>query len=594
MPRKNHKEIDYKYNLTVYFNLLKNYKLLFFSVLFVIFLVEVGSLIDKYLFKIVLDKGADFLNQHLSESQFINLLILLSGIFLAIITIRSIAKWLYIHLLNNLESNLMADLKRKFFNHVLGLSYQFHTTHKTGSLISRLVRGGRSIESMTDILTFNLAPLVFQLLVVSIALFYFSWVSVITIIIVMTTFIIYSLYIQNLQQNYSTAANDTEDKEKANVSDFLTNIESIKYFGKENIIKNRFAKITQETKAAYMKYWNYYRWLDGGQLFIISFGTLFVIYFPLVKFIHHEMSIGTLAFIYAAYGNLISPMFGFVRGIRDYYKVMADFDSLFQYGKIKNEIKDKPKSQDIDIKEGTIEFKNISFSYQKRNIFHNFNLKIEKNQKIALVGHSGSGKTTLIKLLYRLYDVQHGEIKIDKKNIKDYKQESLRSSLSIVPQECVLFDDTIYNNIAFSNSKATKEQIVKAIRFSHLDKVIKNFPSKENTIVGERGVRLSGGEKQRVSIARALLANKKVLILDEATSALDSKTENEIQQDLEQLMKNRTTIIIAHRLSTIMKADKIVVLNKGKIVQMGNHKELITEEGTYKELWNLQKGGYIR
>ena len=594
MSKKNHQEIDYKYNLKVYFNLLKNYKPLFISVLFVIFLVEAGSLVDKFLFKIILDKGTEYLNHIVTENQFVHLLIILAVIFLTVIIIRSIAKWLYIHLLNKLESNLMADLKRKFFNHVLGLSYQFHTTHKTGSLISRLIRGGRSIESMTDILTFNLAPLIFQFIIVSLALIYFSWVSVITIFIIMITFIIYSLYIQNLQQQYTTAANDIEDREKANISDFLTNIESIKYFGKESSIKSRFFKITEDTKRAYMKYWNYYRWLDAGQLFIISFGTFFIIYFPLQKFLSNEMSLGTLAFIYTAYGNLLSPMFGFVRGIRDYYKVMADFDSLFQYGKIKNEIKDKTKAQELDIREGKIEFKNINFSYQKRNIFHNFNLKIEKNQKIALVGHSGSGKTTLIKLLYRLYDTPHGEILIDGKNIKDFKQESLRSSLSIVPQECVLFDDTIYSNIAFSNPKATKDQIFKAIHFAHLDKVIKNFPLKENTIVGERGVRLSGGEKQRVSIARALLANKKILVLDEATSALDSKTEHEIQQDLEQLMKNRTTIIIAHRLSTIMKADKIVVLDKGKIVQMGNHKELIAQEGTYKELWNLQKGGYIK
>jgi ATP-binding cassette subfamily B protein len=198
-----------------------------------------------------------------------------------------------------------------------------------------------------------------------------------------------------------------------------------------------------------------------------------------------------------------------------------------------------------------------------------------------------------VKLLYRLYDVDRGNILIDGKNIRKFKQESLRSELSIVPQECILFDDTIYNNIKFSNPNASDKQIRKAMKFAQLDKLIESFPKKEKTIVGERGVRLSGGEKQRVSIARALLADKDILILDEATSALDSKTEHEIQKDLEKLMKGKTSIIIAHRLSTIMKADKIVVMDNGKIVQFGKHKDLIKKKGLYKELWDLQKGGFI-
>ena len=312
-----------------------------------------------------------------------------------------------------------------------------------------------------------------------------------------------------------------------------------------------------------------------------------------MKFLDGELSLGSLVFIYTVFGNLMGPLFGFVYGIRGFYRSMADFEALFEYGKIENEIKDKKRAKDLKIKEGIIEFRNIDFSYSKRKLFNNFNLMIQAKKKVALVGHSGCGKTTLVKLLYRLYDVDEGEILIDGKNIKDFKQESLRSELSIVPQECILFDDTIYNNIAFSNPKASKEDVFKAMGFAQLDEVIKNFPKKERTIVGERGVKLSGGEKQRVSIARAILANKKVLVLDEATSSLDSKTEYEIQKDLEKLMSGRTSIIIAHRLSTIMKADIIVVMRQGKIVQMGKHKDLLKEEGSYGHLWSLQRGGYI-
>ncbi len=281
-------------------------------------------------------------------------------------------------------------------------------------------------------------------------------------------------------------------------------------------------------------------------------------------------------------------MFGFVNGIRNFSRSMADFQELFEYGKVQNEIIDKPDAKKINIKNGEIEFKNILFKYGKRKIFENFRLKINPNEKVALVGHSGSGKTTLIKLLYRLYDVDSGNIFIDNIDIRDFKQESLRSELSIVPQECVLFDDTIFNNVKFSKPNATRREVMKAIKFAQLDKVISLFPHKENTIVGERGVKLSGGEKQRVSVARAILADKKVLILDEATSSLDSETEHEIQKDLVKLLEGRTAIMIAHRLSTIMNADKIIVLKDGKMIEEGIHSELIKKKGMYYKLWSYQ------
>ncbi len=272
---------------------------------------------------------------------------------------------------------------------------------------------------------------------------------------------------------------------------------------------------------------------------------------------------------------------------------MANFQYLFRYGTIENDIKDQPGAKDLAIQEGTVDFHNMSFKYYKRPLFKGFNLQINRNEKVALVGHSGCGKTTLMKLLYRLYDVNSGAILIDGEDIRDFRQESLRSELSIVPQECVLFDDTIYNNIAFSKPNATRKEVFDALRFAQLDAFVRSLPLKEHTIVGERGVKLSGGEKQRVSIARAILANRKILVLDEATSSLDSHTEHEIQRDLQRLMQGRTSIIIAHRLSTIMRADKIVVIHQGKIVQIGNHRQLIKKKGEYHKLWNLQKGGYI-
>ena len=328
---------------------------------------------------------------------------------------------------------------------------------------------------------------------------------------------------------------------------------------------------------------------------ILGIGLFFLIYFPIQNFLAKEITLGTLTFIYTAYGNLVGPLFGFVWGVRGFYRQMADMQDLFEYGKIENEIKDKPRAKNLKIVNGEIEFRNVSFHYGRKDAFslNNYNLRIKPNEKVAFVGHSGCGKSTLIKLLYRMYDVNHGRILVDGNDIKDVKQNSLRSELSIVPQEAILFDDTIFNNIRFSNPGATNNQVWDAIRFAQLDRFINNLPQKSKTIVGERGVKLSGGEKQRVSIARAILADKKVLVLDEATSALDSETEHEIQKDLEKLLEGRTSIIIAHRLSTIMNADRIIVMKNGEIIQEGTHNELKSQKGEYNKLWNMQKGGYI-
>ena len=591
--KEKRENINYGYNLREYLSILKNYKYQFTILLLIILIVESTFFIDKFLFKLLIDNGTSFTSNEVSKDDFVKILIGLASIFSMVIVIRFLGRWLHLHLINRLDANLIIDLKKKYFNHLIHLSHGFHTSHKTGSLIARLIRGSGAIERITDVVIFNVVPLTFQVLVGGFSLIYFDKASAVVFILTGIAFVVYGVFIQNAQREANLRANEVEDIEKANISDIFTNIDSIKYFGKELNIKKRFEEIAKNTKLAFLKSWDYYRWLDSGQTFIIGIGTLFIIYFPLTKFLDNALTLGTLTFIYTVYGGLLGSLFGFVHGIREYYRSMADFNALFQYGKIKNEIKDKENAKELKIRSGIIEFRGVLFSYHKRKIFNNFNLKINENEKVALVGYSGSGKTTLIKLLYRFYDVDKGEVLIDGKDVKDFKQESLRSELSVVPQECILFDDTIYNNIAFSNPKASREKVLQAMKFAQLDKIVKIFPKKENTIVGERGVKLSGGEKQRVSIARAILANKKILVLDEATSSLDSQTEHDIQRDLQKLMQGRTSIIIAHRLSTIMRADRIIVMDNGKIVQIGKHNKLIKQKGLYKRLWSLQKGGYI-
>jgi len=591
--RKRSEKISFSYNLGVYWNLMKPYLPTVLILLVIMLVLESIAIGERFLFKIITDNGTSYSAGTTTYAEFTNILWIILVVFIIMVVFKFIGRWFSIFLTNKLEGNLILNLKRKYFNHIIGLSHGFHTNHKTGSLIARLTRGGRATEVLTDIIIFNFTPLIFQFIVAGTAIAFYDPKTALALSGVIVIFISYSLWIQKIQQNANLKANEAEDIEKGNISNFFTNVDSIRYFGKEYTIKERFARISENTRRAMVRHWNYFRWLDSGQAVITSLGSFVVIALPLMNFFSGEISLGTVVFTYTVYLGIAGPMFGFVHGIRDFYRVMADFEDLFQYGRIENDIKDKKNALDCTIQEGTLEFKNLDFSYGKRKIFSNLNLKVNKNEKVALVGHSGSGKTTLVKLLFRFYDLESGSISIDNKDIKDFKQESLRGELSVVPQEGILFDDTIYNNIAFSNPKATREQVFAAIRFAQLDEFIKKLPNKEYTIVGERGVKLSGGEKQRVSIARAILADKKILVLDEATSSLDSKTEYQIQKDLQRLMQNRTTIIIAHRLSTIMSADKIIVMEKGKIMQMGKHNELIRKPGLYKELWNLQKGGYL-
>lgn len=590
---KNKEKIDFKHNLRLYLGFAKKYKWFFVFAITIITILSVAKIVEKFIFKELIDRGTEFSQGVIGQSVFVNALLLMALVFIGLVLVKTLGNWFQLFFINRLDAGIAMDLKEKFFNHLVGLDHKFHTTHKTGSLISRLSRGSRAIESTTDFLLFNGTPLIAQVIIVGSSILYFDALSALTVFLTAGAFVGWSFFIITKQQKYRLEANSAEDREKGNISDVFTNIESVKYFGKEKRIKGFFLNLVTNTRNRFVRMWDYYNWLESGQTLILGVGVLCLMYFPLVKFLNGELTLGTLAFIYTAFFSFTEPLFGFVWGIRRLYEAMADFQYLFEYEKIKNGIEDKPNAEKMHINSGMIEMNNVSFKYNERKILQNVNLKINPGEKIALVGHSGSGKTTLVKLLYRFYDVNSGSIKIDGEDIREVKQESLRSELSIVPQEAILFDDTIYNNILFSNPKATRQEVLQAMKFAQLDKFVLVLPKRENTIVGERGVKLSGGEKQRVSIARAILADKKILVLDEATSALDSKTEYEIQKDLKRLMEGRTSIIIAHRLSTIMHADKIVVMDKGKIVQIGKHRDLIKQKGIYEELWNFQKGGYL-
>lgn len=587
-------KIDFKYNLSVYYAFIKPYLWLAALVLVVNFVFELSLTLDKILFKFVIDDGTSFLGGTLSRDIFVSSLIKIAILFLVIVAGRSIFRFLQLHFINRLEARMIFDMKRHYFDHLVFLSHDFHTSHKSGTLIARLSRGGRALETFTDVVIFEFAPFVFQFVVVSASMAYFSYTYMFVALGTSIVFITFSLFMQQIEMRYSLAVNNADDAEKGFIGDVFTNVDAIKYYGKEREIGSKYREKAGTSRDTQKAHWDVGRYTWLGQNTIIGVGTFLMVFFPMRDLIAGSITVGSVVFLFTTYGNLTNPLHGFVRGVRNFYRAMADFESLFRYGKISQTVKDAKDAKPIVIAKGTVEFRNISFSYNsKREIVKDFNLNIRAGEKVALVGHSGSGKTTVVKLLYRFYDVAKGEILVDGADVRTVAQESLRSEMSIVPQECVLFDDTIYNNVAFSKPDAVHEEVMQALKFAQIDRIIEEFPDKERTIVGERGVKLSGGEKQRVSIARAILANKRIIVLDEATSSLDSLTESEIQRDLAALLSGRTSIIIAHRLSTIMKADRVIVLHRGKIVEEGTHAELVEMNGHYRKLWELQRNGYI-
>ena len=588
------KKVDWRFNLSVYFGLLRKQIPLAVATLFLVAVVELAAVAQNYLFKIVIDDSTSFSAGSLAHAVFMQRLWTVALVFACLSLALVVGKWLFIHFLNRLETSMIMDLKRTFFTHIINLSHSFHASHRTGSLISRLLRGGGAVEGMTDTLAMSLAPILIQLVAVAIAIPQFDVLTGVVAVGTGFVFVGYALCINSRQQPHQVDTNAAEDSEKAFVSDSFTNIESIKYFGKETTMSSKYANVANTTTRKTLLNWDYWRWLDSGHYAIRGVGLFLVIAIPLYRLLQGTMSVGTLVFIYTTVGLLFGQLYSLNWNIRRFFGVMSDFQSLFPYLKIEQEVKDKKNAKDLVIKQGRVVFDNVTFAYKNRRVISKVDLVFEPGTKVAIVGPSGGGKTTITKLLYRLYDVNEGSITIDGQDIRDVKQESLRGSMAIVPQDSVLFNDTLFNNIAFSNRKASRKDVVRAMKFAQLDRLVARLPKKERTRVGERGIKLSGGERQRVGIARAILADKRILVLDEATSALDSQTEHEIQADLRELMKGRTTIIIAHRLSTILSADVIAVMEKGTVVQLGKHDELVEQPGIYKRLWNLQKGGFIK
>ena len=483
------------------------------------------------------------------------------------------------------------EISVKVLTHLHKMSLRFHLERQTGSIIRDLERGTQSLSSLINYMIFIILPTIIEVLLVGFILILtydinFALITFSTIIV----YILFTLKVTNWRMSFRHDMNKFDSEANSIAVDSLLNYETVKYFNNEKFEIKRFSNILFKWENSAMQSMTTMSLLNFGQAFIITIGVTLIMIEASMGVITGAITLGDLVLVNALMLQLFVPLNTLGIVYRQIIYALADMDMLVKLLEKDIEITDKKNSKDLKVTFGNIKFDNVSFSYnENRKILKNVSLNVPSGKKIAIVGPSGAGKSTLGRLLFRFYDSSQGRILIDDQNINNCTQSSLRKNIAVVPQDTVLFNESIYFNIKYAKNSASKDDVVKAAKMANIHDFINSLPDKYNTIVGERGIKLSGGEKQRVAIARAVLKSPKIIIFDEATSSLDSNSENKILQSMKEVSKNITSLIIAHRLSTIKDADNIYVLNEGQIIESGNHDYLLSLKGMYSQMWNLQK-----
>jgi len=479
----------------------------------------------------------------------------------------------------------------KVFRHLHQLDLDFHLNRQTGGLSRDIDRGTSGISFLMRFMVFNIVPTLLEIAMVMTILFvnYGIWFALITLTSILT-YIAYSVYATELRTRYVRAANKADSSSNTRAIDSLLNYETVKYFTNEEYEAQAYDQQLSIWEQAKIKNRLSLFALNGGQAIIIAMAMTAMLALAAVEVSKGNMTLGDFVLINAFMMQLFMPLnfLGFV--YREIKGSLANIENLFGLLDKIPKVQDEDNASELKVNQADIHFDDIHFFYHKdRAIIKGISFSVYGGQKVAVVGESGSGKSTLVKLLFRFYDVNSGAITIDKQNIKQVSQHSLRHHIGIVPQDTVLFNDTLFANVNYGDPTANKEQVMQAIEMAHLTKFVNSLPDGVDTMVGERGLKLSGGEKQRVAIARTILKNPQILVFDEATSSLDSHSEQAILSAINEVAKNRTSIVIAHRLSTIIDSDNIIVMNEGEIVEQGNHQELLALQGKYSKMWQLQQ-----
>jgi ATP-binding cassette subfamily B protein len=477
------------------------------------------------------------------------------------------------------------------FEHVHLLSLRFHLERKTGGLTRILERGRNAIETIVRMVLLQLAPTIVELvLIVAVLLLHFDWRYVAVIAVTVMVYMLFTYYATEWRINIRRRMNDSDSDANAKAIDSLLNYETVKYFSAETREAGRYDRSMSRYEEASVKAYVSLSVLNAGQAVIFTIGLTGAMALCVLGIERGTNTVGDFVMINAMMIQLYTPLNFMGMVYREIKQGIIDIETMFALLARKPEIPDSPGAPALRIRAGTIRFENVSFAYEPaRPILSNLSFEVAAGRTVAIVGPSGAGKSTISRLLFRFYEVTGGRILIDDQDIREVTQTSLRAAIGMVPQDTVLFNDTIRYNIRYGRWDASDAEVEQAARLAQIDEFIGRAPNGYETEVGERGLKLSGGEKQRVAIARTILKGPPILLLDEATSALDSHTEKDIQDELDRVAASRTTLVIAHRLSTIVNADEILVLDDGAIIERGTHRELLARYGLYASMWNRQR-----
>ncbi len=482
-------------------------------------------------------------------------------------------------------------LSTRVLEHLHHLPLRFHLERQTGSITRDLERGTQSLSSIINYMVFIILPTIVELTLVAAILFgayalKFFLVTLLTVVI----YILFTLVVTNWRMKYRHEMNRLDSEANSIAVDSLLNFETVKYFNNERYELSRYGNTLSQWENAAVKSITTMSMLNFGQAAIIAVGVTFIMIFAAAGVKSGSMTLGDLVLVNALMLQLFVPLNTLGIVYRQITYSLADMDLLLKLLNKDTEVKDAQDATLLNVKAAEIEFEQVSFSYQQeREILRDVNITIPSGHKVAVVGPSGAGKSTIARLLFRFYDVTSGAVRIDGQDVRKCTQESLHQAIAVVPQDTVLFNESIHFNIHYAKPGASKDEIVHAAKLANIHEFIEQLPQQYDTVVGERGLKLSGGEKQRIAIARAVLKNPRILIFDEATSSLDSQSESVILNAMQDITHGVTTLVIAHRLSTVVDADTIYVLDNGMLVESGSHRELLVHQGMYAKMWALQQ-----